>query len=85
MARQSIPDSRRARLEALTPGRAITEHENADEMDDVPSIVKRLHKVWGTAIMRVKLDHPDRRFVCTRERIVQRNNVQIKFNIKRIS
>lgn len=85
MSRQIIPDSRRARLEALALGRTITEHENADEMDDVPSIVKRLHRVWGTAIARVRLDYPDRRFTCTRERIVQRNNVQIKLTIERKS
>ncbi len=86
MPRQTDPDSRRARLEALRAGQDVKEHETAAEMDDVPAIVKRLHRVWSTAIARVKLDYPLRTFSCTRDRVLVRGNgIQITLTIKRTS
>lgn len=86
MPRQTDPDSRRARLEALNAGQDVKEHETAAEMDDVPAIVKRLHRVWSTAIARVKLDHPGRTFSCARDRVIVRGKgIQITLTIKRNS
>ena len=55
-----------------------------DDIDDVPPIVTRLHKVWSTAITRVKQDHPGRTFTCSRERVAQRGGgVQVTITITR--
>ena len=55
-------------------------------MDDVPAIVKRLHRVWSTAIARVKLDHPGRTFSCARDRVIVRGKgIQITLTIRRNS
>jgi len=85
MPRQPQADSRRSRLEALACGRAIKDHESVAEMEDVPATVKRLHKVWSTAIARVRLEHPDRKFSCQRERLIERGsgNIKITLTIKR--
>ena len=86
MPRQTDPDSRRARLEALNVGKDVQEHEVVAEMDDVPAIVKRLHRVWSTAIARVKLDYPLRTFSCTRDRVIVRGKgIQITLTIRRNS
>jgi len=97
---EPLTNSRRSQVEALAPGETIGESLFPDTLEAVPATVTRLHKLWSTAVQRVRSGPPasasanantntntgERQFALSRSRRVHGDGrIEVKLTIRRIA